>query len=229
MSGREPNAPAGSPGDSGELPRSSSLLGGLFGWLSPFRSGSRAPDADDSLEYVDVEQAPLELQLAEATARQAEAEQAGEDAQRRDRSAVPAEAGAAGAPRPAPSSSLYPSLAQDRAEPRAPARAPSVYPSLPRDTSSSLDPHLMRYRQGQRESPYGAPPTSSSMDSSEPTLNLARTRYPAAVDDDSALFHAGSVNTPQQPRLTPSASRTSGRKHRPIYFGPGMALSLIHI
>ena len=223
MSGREPNAPAGSPGDSGELPRSSSLLGGLFGWLSPFRSGSRAPDADDSLEYVDVEQAPLELQLAEATARQAEAEQAGEDAQRRDRSAVPAEAGAAGAPRPAPSSSLYPSLAQDRAEPRAPARAPSVYPSLPRDTSSSLDPHLMRYRQGQRESPYGAPPTSSSMDSSEPTLNLARTRYPAAVDDDSALFHAGSVNTPQQPRLTPSASRTSGRKHRPIYFGPGMA------
>ena len=74
MSGREPNAPAGSPGDSGELPRSSSLLSGLFGWLSPFRSGSRAPDADDSLEYVDVEQAPLELQLAEATARQAEAD-----------------------------------------------------------------------------------------------------------------------------------------------------------
>lgn len=223
MSGREPNAPAGSPGDSGELPRSSSLLGGLFGWLSPFRSGSRAPDADDSLEYVDVEQAPLELQLAEATARQAEAEQAGEDAQHCDRGAVSAEGGAAGAPRPPPSSSLYPNLAQDRAEPRAAARAPSVYPSLPRDTSSSLDPHLMRYRQGQRESPYGAPPTSSSMDSSEPTLNLARMRYPATVDDDSALFHAGSVNMPQQPRLTPSASRTSGRKHRPIYFGPGMA------
>ena len=184
------------PGEDGGMRSSSSILGGLFSWISPYRHGD-APDAE----------------RGEARARFAESQD--------DAAHTPSKRPSAARPEALPTPPGLPRTESTSALPHwldAPAHAPSRA-AIPTSASyapiGAPDPYAARW-----ESPRALYQPDTSIASNPSPLAQRHTPQPH--------FHPRSFETPTRrapsSNALPSASPfapSSGRRHRPIYFGPG--------